>query len=92
MPQVAGTSFDSSELAIHPTMHFRAVIAGWLVASGIAILLYVGGMALGFSSFNAWDAETSAKSMGIGTAIWVALTWVTSLLLGGLFFELVQCT
>lgn len=66
-------------------MSFRAVFAGWLVATGIAVLLYVGGLAMGFSAFNAWNASASAKGIGIGTAIWMVLTWIVSLGLGGMF-------
>ena len=66
-------------------MSFRAVFAGWLVATGVAALLYVGGLALGFSTFDAWNASASVKGIGIGTSIWLVLTWVVSLWLGGMF-------
>ena len=66
-------------------MSFRAIFAGWLVATGVALLLYVGGLALGFSAFNAWNASASAKGIGIGTSIWLVLTWIVSLWLGGMF-------
>jgi hypothetical protein len=66
-------------------MSFRSIFAGWLVATGVAMLLYVGGLALGFSAFNAWNAAASAKGIGIGTSIWLVLTWVVSLWLGGMF-------
>lgn len=70
---------------LHPAMKFRAVIAGWLVATGVAGLLYVGGLALGFSSFDAWNAAGSAKGLGIGTALWVIITWAAALFFGGMF-------
>jgi hypothetical protein len=66
-------------------MSFRAVFAGWLVATGVAVLLYVGGLAMGFSAFNAWNVSASAKGIGIGTSIWIVLTWIVSLWLGGMF-------
>jgi hypothetical protein len=66
-------------------LSFRAIFAGWFVATGIAALLYVAGLALGFSSFDAWNAADSAKGIGIGTAIWMVITWVASLFLGGMF-------
>lgn len=68
-----------------PPLSFKAIFAGWFIATGIAALLYLAGLALGFSSFNAWDAADSAKGIGIGTAIWMVLTWVTALFLGGMF-------
>jgi len=68
-----------------PPLSFKAIFAGWFVATGIATLLYVAGLALGFSSFNAWDAADSAKGIGIGTGLWMVLTWVAALFLGGMF-------
>lgn len=79
---VAEVSAGESRFA---SMSFRAIWAGWLVATGIALLLYLGGLALGFSAFNAWDASASAKGIGIGTSIWLVLTWIVSLWLGGMF-------
>jgi hypothetical protein len=68
----------------HP-VRWSAVIAGWLVAVGIAYLLYVAGLAIGFAAFDPHNAEQTAKGFGIGTAIWVALTWAVSLFLGGMY-------
>ncbi|RDS82309.1 hypothetical protein DWU98_09815 [Dyella monticola] len=79
---VAQTERAGSPLA---AMSFRAIFAGWLVATGIAVLLYVGGLAMGFSAFDAWNAPASARGIGIGTAIWMVLTWIVSLWLGGMF-------
>lgn len=78
----AGTERAGSPLV---AVSFRAIFAGWLVATGIAVLLYLGGLAMGFSAFNAWHAQASAKGIGIGTAIWMVLTWIVSLWLGGMF-------
>jgi hypothetical protein len=74
-----GVVTDASPLS------FRAIFAGWFIATGVAALLYLAGMALGFSSFDAWDAADSAKSIGIGTGVWMVLTWVAALFLGGMF-------
>ena len=79
------TSTTTNDVVVHPPMSFRAIFAGWLVATGAAGLLYVAGLALGFTAFDAWNAESSAKGIGIGTAAWVVVTWVVALLLGGLF-------
>ncbi|MEO6798624.1 MAG: hypothetical protein ABI178_01605 [Rhodanobacter sp.] len=84
MPIVAAVStpvdvFDT------PPLSFKAIFAGWFIATGIAALLYLAGLALGFSSFDAWDAAGSAKGIGIGTAIWMILTWIAALFLGGMF-------
>jgi hypothetical protein len=85
MSYVPDHSIAAVEPGLHPTMKFRAVIAGWLVATGVAGLLYVAGLALGFSSFDAWHAAGSAKGIGIGTAIWLVISWVAALFLGGMF-------
>ncbi|SEJ00373.1 hypothetical protein [Frateuria terrea] len=69
----------------HPSLRWGAVIAGWMVASGIALVLYVAGLAFGFQMFDPNDAAATAKGIGIGTVIWVALTWIASLFLGGMF-------
>lgn len=79
---VTHTENTSDNLAV---MSFRAIFAGWLAATGIAVLLYVGGLAMGFSTFNAWNASASVRGIGIGTAIWIVLSWVVSLWLGGMF-------
>lgn len=85
MSFIPESSANRDRRNLHPAMKFRAVIAGWLVATGVAGLLYVGGLALGFSSFDAWNAAGSAKGLGIGTALWVIITWAAALFFGGMF-------
>jgi hypothetical protein len=65
-------------------VHWGAVFGGWLVAAGIAYVLYTAGLAIGFTAIDT-QAAASAEGVGIGTAIWVALTWIVSLFLGGMF-------
>jgi hypothetical protein len=69
----------------HATMRWSAIIGGWLVATGIASLMYVAGLAIGFSAFDPYNAAATAKGIGTGTAIWMVLTWAVSLFLGGMF-------
>jgi hypothetical protein len=69
----------------HPTMRWSAIIGGWLVATGIASLMYAAGLALGFTAFDPYNAEATAKGVGMGTAVWMVLTWAVSLFLGGMF-------
>ncbi len=86
MSYVADKNLIDDELAFaHPSMKFRAVIAGWLVATATAGLLYAAGLALGFASFDAWNAAGSVKGIGIGTAVWMVVTWVAALFMGGMF-------
>lgn len=69
----------------HATMRWGAIIGGWLVATGIASLMYVAGLAIGFTAFDPYNAAATAKGIGTGTAIWMILTWAVSLFLGGMF-------
>ena len=68
-----------------PTMSWGAIIGGWLIATGIGSLMWVAGLALGFSGFDAYNVEAIAKGLGAGTAIWMLLTLVVALFLGGMF-------
>lgn len=70
---------------VQPGMSWGAIIAGWLVAVGIAFLMYVAGLAMGFSAFDPYDADATARGIGVGTCAWLVLTWVVSLLIGGMF-------
>jgi hypothetical protein len=67
------------------TMRWGAIIGGWLVATGVASLMYVAGLAIGFSAFDPYNAAATAKGIGMGTVAWMVLTWAVSLLLGGMF-------
>lgn len=64
-----------------------AVFAGWVVSFGIALLFYQLGTAIGLTALDPMQqsAGAMARGFGIGTGIWVVLTWVVSLFLGGLF-------
>src|ERR1700682_3208918 len=79
------TTVTDSGVHGHPTLRWGAIFGGWLVATGIASLMYVAGLALGFSAFDPYNAAATAKGIGIGTAIWMVLTWAVSLFLGGMF-------
>src|SRR5450755_2908762 len=69
----------------HATMRWGAIVSGWLVATAIASLMYVAGLAIGFSALDPYNAATTAKGVGMGTVAWLVLTWAVSLLLGGMF-------
>jgi len=81
------TTVYSSEIAGDPLtrMCWSAIFAGWFVATGIAILLYGAGIALGFSAFDPHDPQAAAKGLGIGTFIWLILVWAAAMFAGGLF-------
>jgi hypothetical protein len=66
-------------------LNWSAIFGGWVVATGVAWLLYVLGLAVGFSAVDLSHAETMTKAWGIGTRAWLVLTWAASLFMGGLF-------
>lgn len=69
----------------HATMRWGAIIGGSVVAAGIAALMYIAGIALGFSALDPYNADAIARGAGTGTAVWMVLTWTVSLFLGGMF-------
>lgn len=79
------TTSEAVAVAPHPRMSWGAVFAGWVVAVGFASLMYVAGLALGFSAFDPGDGAAAAKGFSIATGIWMVLTWIGALFLGGLF-------
>lgn len=84
MPDVLVATSDTLPLQ-RPSLSWGAIIGGWLVAMGLAWLFYLLGLAVGFTAFDLSNTDAVAKGIGIGTAIWVVLTWVASLFLGGMF-------
>ena len=69
----------------HPVMRWGAVWAGWLLATGIAALLYAFGLAVGFSAFDPHDPALVARGVSGGAITWMILTWAASLWLGAMF-------
>lgn len=81
--EIAGAS--RVDVHAYARMSWSAILGGWVVATGIASLMYVAGLALGFSAFDPYSAEATAKGIGMGTAAWMILTWAVALFLGGMF-------
>jgi len=69
----------------HPVMRWGAVWAGWLLATGIAALLYAFGLAVGFSGIRPSDPAAVAQGISGGAIAWMILTWAASLWLGAMF-------
>lgn len=76
----------SGPLTVYRTapLNWSAIFGGWVVATGVAWLLYVLGLAVGFSSVDLSHAD-SMQAWGIGTRAWLVLTWAVSLFMGALF-------
>ena len=66
-------------------LNWSAIFAGWVVATGVAWLLYVLGLAVGFSSVDLSHAESMTRAWGVGTRTWLVLTAAVSLFMGALF-------
>lgn len=75
----------ATDVETWPVMRWGAIFGGWLVATGVASMLYVAGLAMGFSALDPNNAEAAAKGIGLGAAGWMVLTWAISLFLGGMF-------
>ena len=69
----------------HPVMRWGAVFAGWLVATGMALVLYLFGLALGFSAFDPRNVAAVAHGISAGAVVWTILTWGAALWTGGMF-------
>lgn len=67
-----------------PKVRWGSVWAGWAVAAGVAWLFYQLGAAVGLSAIDpAKDAAVLDKGISYGAGIWILLTWVVSLFVGG---------
>lgn len=85
---MATTMADQRSLAVigeHPVMRWGAVFAGWFVATGMALVLYVFGLAVGFSAFDPRDAAAVTHGVSAGALVWTILTWGVALWMGGMF-------
>ena len=69
----------------HPVMRWGAVFAGWFVATGIALVLYTFGLALGLSALDPHNTTAVTHGVSVGAAVWTILTWGASLWMGGMF-------
>lgn len=66
-------------------LNWSAVFGGLVIATAIAWLLYVLGLAVGFSSVDLSHAESMTRAWGVGTRAWLVLTSAVALFMGGLF-------
>jgi hypothetical protein len=53
----------------HPAMRWGAVFAGWFVATGIALVLYAFGLALGLSALDPHNATAVTHGLPTGAAV-----------------------
>lgn len=74
-------------IRVHRTsdISWSAIFGGWLLATAVAWLLYVFGLAVGFSTAATTDLDTSAKAWGTGALAGLVLTSAVAMFLGGMF-------
>lgn len=66
-------------------LNWSAIIGGWVIATALAWVLYVLGLAVGFSSVDLSHADSMTRAWGVGTRTWLVVTWAISLFMGALF-------
>lgn len=64
-------------------LSWGAIFAGFVVATALQMVLSTLGAAVGFAAFDPGEGD-SARSLGIGTALWAGLTALLSMYIGGL--------
>lgn len=64
-------------------LSWGAIFAGFVIATALQMTLSLAGVAVGLAAFDPGQGD-SAGSLGIGVAIWFALTAIVSLFVGGL--------
>src|SRR5437868_2843320 len=83
-----------AHIGTHETLHQEAyaegiswggVIGGWLVALTATMLMYALGSGIGISALNFTNAELLSTKTLIFSGVWVLVTWMVALYLGGLF-------
>lgn len=76
-----------SDVRVGSQVSWGAIIAGWVVAAGVAWLFYQLGAAIGLTVADPAqdDAAALGKGLSIGAGVWVVLTWMASLFMGGWF-------
>ncbi len=67
------------------SIHWGAVIAGLVFTYAVYWLLYLLGLALGFSVADASDFDAIGKGFAYGIAFWILITSVIAYFVGGLF-------
>lgn len=70
----------------HPgNIRWGAILGGWVVATAAALVFYAIGTALGINVIQATDLDALSKKTVVLTGIWLLISWVSALYLGGLF-------
>ena len=77
-------AFDPAGTSSPSAVSWAAIFAGAAAAAALSLILVVLGTGLGLSSLSPWANEgASAKTLGIGTAVWVTFMQLAASALGG---------
>ena len=82
----AGTSRARHDAIVERTgfrLSWGGIFAGFVVATALQIVLTTLGAAIGMAAFDPGQGD-SASSLGIGAAIWFAVTALVSMFIGGM--------
>jgi len=87
MNRATVTSAVPTDIAVAPArVSWGAIAAGWVVAAGVAWLFYQLGAAIGLTVADpAKDPTVIDRGFSIGAGVWILLTWMASLFVGGWF-------
>lgn len=64
-------------------LSWGAIVAGFVVATALQVVFTTLGAAIGFAAFDPGEGDP-ARGLGIGAAIWLAVTAIVSMFVGGL--------
>ncbi|MGY4493798.1 hypothetical protein [Pseudomonas sp. TE3610] len=74
----------AAEGSNHSGVSWAAIFAGAAAAAALSLILVVLGFGLGFSAVSPWAGEgASAKALGVGAIVWLALTQIIASGMGG---------
>ncbi len=74
----------AAEGSNHSGVSWAAIFAGAAAAAALSLILVLLGFGLGFSAVSPWAGEgASAKTLGVGAIVWLALTQIIASGMGG---------
>ncbi|WP_455925733.1 hypothetical protein [Pseudomonas putida] len=74
----------AAEGSNHSGVSWAAIFAGAAAAAALSLILVLLGFGLGFSAVSPWAGEgASAKALGVGAIVWLALTQIIASGMGG---------
>lgn len=66
-------------------IRWEAILGGWVVATAVALVFYALGAAIGINVIQGTNLEAMSLKTVVLSSIWLLVSWVVALYLGGLF-------